>query len=305
MACVRYVEMAADISGARGSAHILERLPMMGMLDLLYRISPRLGRGVVHAWYQTMSRIAPTTEMKFMNYGYSDLDVAAPLLTLEEEDELDRYCIQLYHHVAGAVDLRGRDVLEVGCGRGGGASYIARYLRPASMHAIDLAERAIQFCRRHHVAANLRFQTGDAERLPFVDASFDAVVNVESSHCYGSMPRFLSEVRRVLRPDGHLLIADRREHRGIGVLREQLVTAGFHLVRETRITPNILRALDLDNDRKVRKIDNGVPVLLRRAFKQFAATRGTSLYDSFREGTWEYMSFVMRKRGHGPSLSLS
>jgi ubiquinone/menaquinone biosynthesis C-methylase UbiE len=46
--------------------------------------------------------------------------------------------------------------------------------------------------------------------MPFPDASFDAVINVESSHCYPSMGRFLSEVHRVLRPRGSLLFADLR-----------------------------------------------------------------------------------------------
>lgn len=273
----------------------LERVPMMGMLDFVYRVSPRLGRRIVHAWYQVISRIVPATEMSFMNYGYADLDPSAPLLPLRREDEANRLCIQLYHHVAGAVDLRGRNVLEVGCGRGGGASYIARCLGPAVIHAVDFAERGIEFCRRQHCSANLVFQTGDAEELPFADGSFDAVVNVESSHCYGSMQRFLSEVIRVLRPMGFLVIADRRERRGIDVLRAQLREAGFHLQRETSITANILRALDLDNERKATKIETVVPRLIQKPFKQFAATRGTSLYESFRKGTWEYVSFVLQK----------
>ena len=36
---------------------------------------------------------------------------------------------QLYHYVAAAVDLDGEKVLEVGSGRGGGASYVARLLQ--------------------------------------------------------------------------------------------------------------------------------------------------------------------------------
>jgi ubiquinone/menaquinone biosynthesis C-methylase UbiE len=43
---------------------------------------------------------------------------------------------------------------------------------------------------------------GDAENLPFPQVSFDAVINVESAHCYGSIERFLAEVHRVLRPGG-------------------------------------------------------------------------------------------------------
>jgi len=44
-------------------------------------------------------------------------------LTLSEEDEKDRYSIQLYHHVSSQIDLKGLKVLEVGSGRGGDIIY--------------------------------------------------------------------------------------------------------------------------------------------------------------------------------------
>jgi SAM-dependent methyltransferase len=49
---------------------------------------------------------------------------------------------------------------------------------------------------------------GDAEALPFDDGSFDAVINVESSHNYPDLAKFLSEVARVLRPGGHFSHVD-------------------------------------------------------------------------------------------------
>merc|ERR1719460_1375102 len=51
----------------------------------------------------------------------------------------------------------------------------------------------------------LSFVQGDAENLPFPDASFDIVVNVESSHTYPHFDRFVAEVRRVLRPNGRFV----------------------------------------------------------------------------------------------------
>lgn len=53
-------------------------------------------------------------------------------LPLDAADERNRYCIQLYHRTAAQADLSGRRVLEVGCGNGGGASYLTRTMRPAS-----------------------------------------------------------------------------------------------------------------------------------------------------------------------------
>jgi len=49
-------------------------------------------------------------------------------IPLQPEDEPNRACIQLYHHVATQVPLRGMKVLEVSCGHGGGASYLTRTL---------------------------------------------------------------------------------------------------------------------------------------------------------------------------------
>ena len=116
-----------------------------------------------------------------MNYGYHLLHGAA-LLALHPEDEAARPCIQLYRLVAGAVDLTGRDVLESSSGRGGGASFVFGYLQPRRMVGIDVSPRAVAFSRAGHGVPGLSFEVGHAERLNLAAASFDTVINVESSH---------------------------------------------------------------------------------------------------------------------------
>jgi len=74
---------------------------------------------------------------------------------LDEEDERNRYFIQLYHYVATGATFKGQNVLEVGSGRGGGASYIRRYLRPKTMTGVDFSERAVSFCRERHKIGGL------------------------------------------------------------------------------------------------------------------------------------------------------
>ena len=67
---------------------------------------------------------------------------------LAELDEPNRFPIQLYHRTATQADLSGKRVLEVGCGHGGGASYLVRTLHPASYTGLDLNPAAIALCRK-------------------------------------------------------------------------------------------------------------------------------------------------------------
>jgi ubiquinone/menaquinone biosynthesis C-methylase UbiE len=259
------------------------------------RVSPTLGRAMIRGWYQMLVVIDRKREITFMNYGYADLDSEASGLKLSDGEKGNRYSIQLYHHVASAVDLSGKDVVEVGSGRGGGASHIARHLKPRSMLGIDLAEKAVSFCNAHYAIAGLSFRQGDAEKLPLADASVDAVVNLESSHCYGSMEQFLKEVYRVLRPGGHFLFSDHRDQDKVEILRRQLSQSGLKLEQEADITANVVRALDLDNDRKAKLIEQRCPKLLRRRMEEFAAMKGTKTYESFSTGESRYLSFVLEK----------
>lgn len=261
------------------------------------RISPRLSRAMIRFWYQMLVVIDRQREITFMNYGYASLDPSTNGLALNEGERDNRYCIQLYHHVAAAVDLKGKEVVEVGSGRGGGASYIARYLKPSSMRGIDLSDKAVDFCNTHYDTEGLSFTQGDAENLPLGDATADAVVNLESSHCYGSMEKFLGEVHRVLRPGGYFLFSDHRDRGKVERLQKQLKEAGLTLVNQTDITANVVKALDLDNDRKAKLIELRCPRLLRGRMAEFAAMKGTSTYHSFASGSSRYLSFVLQKNG--------
>ena len=263
---------------------------------LVARFSPDIKRSGWRFLYQYLASKNREADWAFMNYGFVELDPRAKPLVLLPRDEQDRYCIQLYYHVAGAVDLRGLDVLEVGSGRGGGCSFIRRYLQPRSVTGVDISEKAVGLCNGHHAGPGLAFFQGDAESLPLPDGAFDAVVNVESSHCYGSMPRFLSEVCRVLRPNGYFLFADLRPMNEVARLRDDLRASTLQVLKEETITHGVLAALDRDSDRKQTLIRQKAPRwLFRGSFQQFAGIKGSRAYEDFRSGRAEYLSFVLRK----------
>ncbi len=268
---------------------------MLEAIAVMTRTSPWVKRTLYWIWYQSLAALYPKFDWPFMNYGFAELDPDATRSALAPADEKDRLYIQLYDHVVRAVDVRGLDVLEVGCGRGGGSAYIARYLAPRSVTGVDFSQKAIAFCRKRHRTAGLTFLHGDAEVLPFPTSNFDVVVNVESSHCYGSMERFFAEVARVLRPGGHLLFADFREAPLLTGLREQARAAGFEIASEESIRLNVVASLEGDEDRKRELLHGAVPRLLRRPMRQFAGMRGTTMYEALRDGRIEYFSWVLRQ----------
>ena len=249
--------------------------------------------------YEFQAKRYQLLEWQVMNYGFTALPAAEPI-ELEAADEPERYGLQLYHRVAGAVPLAGCAVLEVGCGRGGGAAFVQRSLGPATMTAVDFSHHATDLCQRRYSIPGLSFQHGDAERLPLPAESFDAVVNVESSHCYGSVEAFFREVRRVLKPGGHLLYADFRDAPKVAAWREQILVSGLHLVSETDITANVVAALDADSERRLALVQKHAPKRIQGTISDLAGVRGSVAYENLRTGQWKYLAFVLRKDEAAP-----
>ena len=100
------------------------------------RVRMRMWRGL----YQRMARSQKDSNFRFMNYGFTDGDE----LELSPEDEGDRLFIQLYNMNIRDVEIEGKEVLEVGSGRGGGASWISRKYNPKSLLAVDYSDEAIR-----------------------------------------------------------------------------------------------------------------------------------------------------------------
>ncbi len=246
--------------------------------------------------YEYLSRIDREANILLMNYGWANLGPEANELLLNEKDEPYRYCIQLYHHVTSVIDLGGKDVLEVGSGRGGGASFIMRYLKPDSLVGADITNNAILFCNKHYDIAGLSFVLDNAESLQFNEKSFDVVINIESSHCYTTIEDFLKGVCRVLKPQGYFLFADIRPKKQLGRLKQQLEKTGLTMIKEEIMTPNIIQALNLDNNRKHELINQVVPKIFKKPYREFAGMRGTkTFYGKLLSGDMEYVNYAFRK----------
>ena len=218
-------------------------------------------------------------------------------IPLPPENERNRACVQLYHHVAAQVPLRAQEVLEVSCGHGGGAAYVARTFEPRRYTALDLNPAAIRFCQEHHRREGLIFRQGDAEHLPFEDGTFDAVINVEASHCYPEFPRFLAEVARVLKPGGHFLYADFRFADGLAKWEEALASCPMRIEHVRTINAEVLRGMDRNSARSLELIDRHLPKFLHGLGRDFAGVKGSRIYNALVSGELTYRSYCLVKAG--------
>jgi len=232
-------------------------------------------------WHKMITKFdKKTATTVFMNYGYASDNGEFKNLVLKPEDEDDRYSIQLYHHVARNFDLKDRDILEVGSGRGGGASFLTRYFKPKSYTGLDIGKTTIAFCNdKHSNVEGLKFITGNAEELPFENGKFDAVVNVESARCYGNIPRFFGEVFRV-----KFLFTDMIKPEDLEGINNQLAEAGFKVVEKKNIRENVVRALKIDTAYRKDNIHRKAPKFLHKSFYQFAGVEGSERFIDY----WSY-----------------
>jgi ubiquinone/menaquinone biosynthesis C-methylase UbiE len=244
--------------------------------------------------YEWLAKKFDFNDWHFMNYGYCPFDYEKKL-KLNPEDEVHRYAIQLYHYLASKVCIEGMDVLEIGSGRGGGCNYLKRYFNPRKITGLDIAANAVNFSKQTHCQKGLYYKQGNAEALPFEDSYFDVVINVESCHAYGSVPKFLAEVKRVLCDGGHFLCADLRSPDGMITLRKNLLNSGLTLVEEEIITENVIKAISEEEAIKMSRIKKFVPTKFQKLFKEFAGVKGSQIHASLSRGELVYHRFVLGK----------
>ena len=146
----------------------------------------------------------------YWNDHIHDLEIATqPVGSAAFFRELDAYRFEKLSYLPDLVDFSafsGKELLEVGCGAG---IDLVRFARGgANVTGVDLSEVSIDLARqnlRHNqLTGNLQVMNGEA--LTYEDSTFDVV------YCHGvlgytaSAPRMVSELHRVLRPDGQAIM---------------------------------------------------------------------------------------------------
>lgn len=105
------------------------------------------------------------------------------------------------------LDDRGLRVLDVGAGTGFTTEGIVQHVDAANVTMLDQSPHQLARSHRRPALGACRRVVGDAEGLPFPDASFDRYVSAGSIEYWPDPARAIAEAHRVLRPGGIALVA--------------------------------------------------------------------------------------------------
>ena len=144
--------------------------------------------------------------------------------------------------ICGRVTDRRPRILDVGCGTGANLLMLSKY---GDAEGVDLSEDALAFCRERGLE---NVKLGAAEKLPYEDGTFDLVTALDVVEHLDDDLGGLSEMRRVLRPGGRVLlfvptfmflwglqddVSNHRRRYRMPELRRVLEHAGFEVERTT------------------------------------------------------------------------
>ncbi len=121
--------------------------------------------------------------------------------------------LEHWHRYLFAKELvKGKRVLDIACGEGYGSFMMSEVAM--SVIGVDIDPQAINHACSHYQRDNLKFMQGDCTKIPLQDGCIDYVVSYETLEHHDKHEEMLREIKRVLAPDGILVIStpDRYEY---------------------------------------------------------------------------------------------
>ncbi|MFZ6874498.1 thioesterase domain-containing protein [Undibacterium sp. Di27W] len=236
----------------------------------------------------------------YLNWGYApQTGLADWAFSALPAGETGMAQARLILEVLGDTCLAGKRVLDVGCGRGGALSLLARLYPDANLAGADLSAANIAYCRRRHQHARLRFQVADACRLPYADQSVDVLLNLESSGAYPDLPAFFAHAYRVLKPGGRFCYADVLAADTLEPIRQALLQTGFVLERERSVSKQVCAARTASPAGLWTRLDKALNNLdkpgLRAELERYLAQPESGLFHALQDGRADYHIFHLRR----------
>ena len=115
------------------------------------------------------------------------------------------YAEHIVRYKAAADIVKGKVILDIASGSGYGTALLSK--SAAKVYGVDVSADAVAYAQAHYGASNISYSQGDGQKIPLEDATVDIVVSFETIEHIKDYKQFIEEVKRVLKPDGLLLLS--------------------------------------------------------------------------------------------------
>jgi tocopherol O-methyltransferase len=222
--------------------------------------------------------------------------------------------VALLEHCIALLGLRaGAEVLDVGCGHGGTAVYLAQS-RNCHVRGLTLSPKQARLAQENATRARVErlceFGVADADLYDFPAERYDVVWTMESSEHFADKPRYLRNAASALRPGGSLLVAawtGSMESAPVRAVADaflcpelqaadgyaaQIEASGLRLQHREDLTAHVVQTWEIC--RKRARAAAPVVALLPRSAREFVEGIETIL-DAYRSGDLTYTVLVANK----------
>lgn len=112
-----------------------------------------------------------------------------------------------FQEVRKLIEPTRGQVLDIGCADGTFSKVILDHSNALRFVGIDVLPRSISYAKRRFARSKrMSFRVADAHELPFKDQSFDAIVCLEAMEHVEEPAKVISEMRRVLKNTGYIIV---------------------------------------------------------------------------------------------------
>ena len=244
---------------------------------------------VFYNYIGTVGTLSPT---RFLNHGYAEEGTTMQDYSLKTLGILNQ---KLYLHLFEQANPDGKQVIEIGCGRGAGLALLNEHYKPAGCTGVDLSDANVRRGRKLCKGLNVKFVRGDAEKQIFPDKTFDIAFNLESSHCYASKRKFYENVHAILKDDGCFVYSDLFWlDTLIAEMEKEFEEVGFYIDKKEDITPQVFRSITIQSELRKYFVEGSLTP--NKLINNFVAMPGSELYNSLSDGTVKYNLYVLKKK---------
>jgi ubiquinone/menaquinone biosynthesis C-methylase UbiE len=116
----------------------------------------------------------------------------------------------LHRYVLACEYVNDKVVLDIACGEGYGSAMLSDFA--VQVFGVDISEETIAHAQNKYHKNNLQFKVGSCSDIPLSDHSIDCIISFETIEHHDQHEAMMSEIKRVLKPDGLLLISSPDKH---------------------------------------------------------------------------------------------